>query len=125
MFSLSFLKSKFFFATIVFLVFVAFTYKVYDKGYMSAVAIYTEKALDAKEKHDKEIAKLQGKFDEQEAEFLRQKAINQKEFEIKYKSAMEAVNDYIESNDFSDCSIGPNGVQRVNDILKGTTSKDK
>lgn len=125
MINLAFLKSKFFLCVVVFLIFIGFTYRVYDIGYYNAVYKLSAEAIEAKGVHDTEIKQIEDTFAKLEREYLEDKAQYKKYFDLKYKSAIRQVNSYVKDNGFTDCSIGTNGVQRVNDLLKGTTSENK
>lgn len=125
MISLVGLKAKLLVAAGVLLVFIGFTYKVYDTGYNNAVTRLSAQAIEAKLKHDEEIKALEDQFADMERQYLEDEIKNRKEFERKYNNALESVSGYVEDNGFTECNIGTNGVQRVNDILKGSTTKDK
>ncbi len=125
MFSLAFLKSRAFIVLICFVVFIGFTYKVYDVGYDTAVGKLSAKAVEAQYKHDTAVAKIEADFAKMEREFLKEEAIDRARFERDYKGTLGDITDYVEANNYTDCSIGTVGVQRVNDLLKGGTTDNK
>lgn len=125
MINLSFIKSRFFIAVVMFFVFVAFTYRVYNMGYDSAVTKLSLVSFEAKIAHDEKVDKLEKAFAEQERLYLLEEAKTKKEFEQKYKTTVKVVTKYVKDNNYSDCNIGADGVQRVNDLLGGAPTEDK
>lgn len=125
MINLAFFKSKLFLTLVFILVFSAYSYKVYDFGYDIAVDKVSLEAFQKQEDYRKELSKMERAFNRLERDYLEQKEINRIETEKKTRVVREEIKVYVKDNNLGSCSIGTNGVQRVNDLLKGNTSTSK
>jgi len=100
-------------------------YFVYDYGYDKAVKDLSLEALVAEQEYAREVMELQEELYDVEKAYLDLEAEKEIVYVTKYRKVKEKVDSYVESNGLGDCNIGYDGVQHVNDLLKGSSSESE
>lgn len=97
----------------------------YKSGYDKAKEEARTAMIESEDKARVELTTIQNTLYATEKEYLDFEPEEKIVYEVKYKEVIKKVNTYVKDSNLAKCTIGSDGVQHVNELLKGSISKSE